>query len=77
MKASELYFHVMLFIRLSIKVVNIQMKAILVVCPVVLFSWSKPKSRGITIKWKDSVNSISSSFKRSKPAPQTKLNSGY
>ena len=44
--------------------VNIQMKAILVLCPVVLFRWSKPKSRGITIKWRDSVNSISSSFKR-------------
>ena len=44
--------------------VNIQMKAILVLCPAVLFRWSKPKSRGITIKWRDSVNSISSSFKR-------------
>ena len=45
--------------------VNIQMKAILVLCPVVLFRWSKTKSRGVTtIKWKDSVNSISSSFKR-------------
>ena len=45
--------------------VNIQIKAILVVCPVVLFRWSKPKPRGITIKWEDSVNFISSSFKRS------------
>ena len=42
------------------------MKAILVVYPVVLIRWSKQESRGITtIKWKDSMNFICSSFKRS------------